>query len=125
MALLDDPLVLVDPEDVRHAGRAGQVGGQRVESVEPTARGDCRLGARPGHGRPVTGSPADGHPQERLQGRGHDPGDPGLDLLACPVVGATEPVAYPGERPLGPGQRALSGLGHRAGLFGRPDVGDR
>src|SRR5260221_10972883 len=64
VALLDDPLVFVDFQDVQGGQRAavvvaGKVGGQRVQPVEPACGGDRLLGAGAGDSR-VSGPRAGG-----------------------------------------------------------------
>src|ERR1019366_2445915 len=96
VALLDDPLVLVDFQDVQ-CGQLGavvvarQVGGERVEAVEAACRGDRVLAALPADDR-LAGPGAGGHGDQVFHLADQDLGDFGVDLFAGLVVAAAEPA---------------------------------
>jgi hypothetical protein len=101
VALLGDPLVFVDFEDVQCGQRGavvvvGQVGGQRVQAIEPGCRGD-RFGVAVPADDGLAG-PGAGADLDQAGGlSGEDLGDLRVDLLAGLVVAAAQAVTDLGE----------------------------
>src|SRR5712691_212783 len=121
VALLDDPLVLVDLQHVQGGQRGTvvmvrQVGGQGIQPVELAGGGDRGIVAGPGDDG-LAGFGGGAHGQQAGEVRGEDLGYPGVDLLPGLVVAAAEPVADPGQGGLGRGQGPLAGGGDGGGFL--------
>src|ERR1017187_3399855 len=107
VALLDDPLVLVDLQDIQRGQRpavvvVGQVGGQGIQPVQGRGRGDRGSVAMPADDE-LAGAGAGGDGQQAGGPAGEGLGDSGVGLLSGLVVAAAQPVAHPGQRGLGLG----------------------